>query len=98
MTNQVEFANDILAQYANGPSLLDSALSGLRDTDLDLAPGVDSLVHPPDRPPHRGWRRHLEDLYQNRPRQQRGLIQPAMVCGQVTDGVVGKLGVPPPQT
>lgn len=42
MTNQVESANDILAQYADGPSLLDSALSGLRKTDLDLAPGADS--------------------------------------------------------
>jgi hypothetical protein len=32
----------ILAQYADGPSLLDSALAGLTDTDLDLSPGADS--------------------------------------------------------
>ena len=32
----------ILNQYADGPSLLDSALSGLTETDLDLFPGADS--------------------------------------------------------
>ncbi|NJC97154.1 MAG: hypothetical protein C3F07_02615 [Anaerolineales bacterium] len=32
----------ILAQYANGPSLLGSALAGLCETDLDLALSVDS--------------------------------------------------------
>ena len=32
----------ILAQYANGPSLLDSALAGLSETDLDLALSADS--------------------------------------------------------
>lgn len=31
----------ILTQYTDGPSLLDSALSGLSDTDLDLAPSAD---------------------------------------------------------
>ena len=31
-----------LTQYADGPSLLDSALSGLTDTDLDLSPDADS--------------------------------------------------------
>ena len=31
----------ILTQYADGPSLLDSALSGLSETDLDLAPSAD---------------------------------------------------------
>jgi len=34
----------ILAQYADGPSLLDSALSGLRETDLDLAPGAVTVL------------------------------------------------------
>ena len=37
MTNQQE----VLSQYADGPSLLDSALSGLSETDLDLAPSAD---------------------------------------------------------
>ena len=32
----------ILTQYADGPSLLNSALSGLSETDLDLVPGIDS--------------------------------------------------------
>jgi hypothetical protein len=32
----------ILSQYADGPSLLDSALAGLRETDLDLALSDDS--------------------------------------------------------
>lgn len=32
----------LLAQYANGPSLLDSALAGLCETDLDLALSADS--------------------------------------------------------
>jgi hypothetical protein len=32
----------ILTQYADGPSLLDSALTGLRETDLDLALNADS--------------------------------------------------------
>ena len=32
----------LLAQYTNGPSLLDSALEGLRETDLDLALSADS--------------------------------------------------------
>lgn len=32
----------ILTQYANGPSLLNSTLTGLSYTDLDLSPGADS--------------------------------------------------------
>jgi hypothetical protein len=32
----------ILARYANGPALLDTALAGLRETDLDLALNADS--------------------------------------------------------
>jgi len=35
-------AQTILVQYANGPSLLDSALAGLSETDLDLTPSTDS--------------------------------------------------------
>ncbi|NTU56358.1 MAG: DinB family protein, partial [Anaerolineales bacterium] len=41
MTDQTD-TSTILTQYADGPSLLDSALSGLRETDLDLAPSADS--------------------------------------------------------
>ena len=35
-------AQTILVQYANGPSLLESALAGLSETDLDLTPSTDS--------------------------------------------------------
>lgn len=42
MTAPVISTDEILAQYANGPTLLDSALAGLTDPDLDLAPNVDS--------------------------------------------------------
>lgn len=41
MLNQTD-TQTILVQYADGPSLLDSALSGLSDADLDLTPGADS--------------------------------------------------------
>ena len=41
MLNQTD-TQTILAQYTDGPSLLDSALSGLTDTDLDLSPDADS--------------------------------------------------------
>lgn len=40
MLNQTD-TQTILTQYADGPSLLDSALSGLSETDLDLAPSAD---------------------------------------------------------
>lgn len=42
MTDQAAITKTILAQYADGPALLDSALSGLRETDLDLALSADS--------------------------------------------------------
>jgi hypothetical protein len=42
MTDQPVTSQEILSQYADGPSLLDSALSGLSETDLDLAPSADS--------------------------------------------------------
>jgi hypothetical protein len=41
MLNQTD-TQTILARYANGPALLDSALAGLRETDLDLALSADS--------------------------------------------------------
>ena len=41
MLNQID-AQTILVQYANGPSLLDSALAGLSETDLDLTSSTDS--------------------------------------------------------
>lgn len=41
MLNQTD-TQTVLAQYTDGPSLLDSALAGLRDTDLDLALSADS--------------------------------------------------------
>ena len=41
MLNQTD-TQTILAQYTDGPSLLDSALSGLTKTNLDLSPGADS--------------------------------------------------------
>jgi hypothetical protein len=41
MLNQTD-TETILAQYADGPSLLDSALAGLSETNLDLAPSADS--------------------------------------------------------
>lgn len=42
MINQTDTTKTILAQYADGPALLDSALAGLRETDLDLAPSAAS--------------------------------------------------------
>jgi len=42
MLNQTNVTQAILTQYADGPSLLDSALSGLTETDLDLALSADS--------------------------------------------------------
>ena len=40
MLNQTD-TSTILTQYADGPSFLDSALSGLSETDLDLSPSAD---------------------------------------------------------
>lgn len=37
MNNQIDTHETILRQYAEGPALLDSALSGLSEADLDLA-------------------------------------------------------------
>lgn len=42
MLNQANIHEEILKQYANGPSLLDSALAGLSETDLDLTLSTDS--------------------------------------------------------
>lgn len=42
MLDQVNTHEATLKQYADGPSLLDSALAGLRETDLDLALSADS--------------------------------------------------------
>ena len=42
MLNQVNTYEAILKQYADGPSLLDSALAGLSETDLNLTLSVDS--------------------------------------------------------
>jgi hypothetical protein len=42
MLNQTNTHEKILKQYMDGPSLLDSALAGLSETDLDLALSTDS--------------------------------------------------------
>jgi len=42
MTDQTDTINEILTLYADGPALLETALTGLTDSDLDLAPGPDS--------------------------------------------------------
>ncbi len=42
MFHQTDITQTILAKYADGPILLDSALAGLSEMDLDLAPGADS--------------------------------------------------------
>jgi hypothetical protein len=42
MIDQIRTHETILKEYANGPSLLDSALTGLSETDLDLALSADS--------------------------------------------------------
>ena len=42
MLNQIDTTKTILAQYADGPALLDSALAGLTETELDLTLSADS--------------------------------------------------------
>lgn len=42
MLNQIDTTKTILAQYADGPALLDSALAGLTEIDLDLTLSDDS--------------------------------------------------------
>lgn len=42
MLNQLDTSKTMLTQYAYGPSLLDSALAGLSESDLDLALNADS--------------------------------------------------------
>jgi hypothetical protein len=42
MNNQAETFKTVLAQYADGPMLLEQALSGLNDSDLDLTLSEDS--------------------------------------------------------
>ena len=42
MINQTDTFKTILAHYADGPALLDSALAGLSESDLDLALSADS--------------------------------------------------------
>lgn len=42
MLNQIDTTQTILAQYADGPALLDSALAGLSESDLDLALSAES--------------------------------------------------------
>jgi len=42
MATQAKLSTTILAQYAEGPALLESALAGLTESDLDLALSVDS--------------------------------------------------------
>jgi hypothetical protein len=42
MNNQANTFKSVLAQYAQGPTLLEQALSGLTDTDLDLTLSEDS--------------------------------------------------------
>lgn len=42
MINQADTTKAILTQYADGPALLDSALAGLTETDIDLALSLDS--------------------------------------------------------
>jgi len=42
MTNQIDTFETALARYADGPTLLDSALAGLTESDLDLALSTDS--------------------------------------------------------
>lgn len=50
MVNQTDIHETVLKQYAEGPALLESALAGLTESDLDLALSTDSwsirqLVH-----------------------------------------------------
>ena len=42
MSTQINTYEAIIKQYADGPSLLDSTLTGLSETDLDLALSADS--------------------------------------------------------
>jgi hypothetical protein len=42
MLTQTDTTKEIIAQYASGPALLESVLAGLSESDLDLAPGLDS--------------------------------------------------------
>ncbi len=42
MLNQIDTTQTILAQYADGPAFLDSALAGLSESDLDLALSAES--------------------------------------------------------
>jgi hypothetical protein len=42
MNNQADTFKNILAQYADGPTLLEQTLSGLTETDLDLTLSADS--------------------------------------------------------
>ncbi len=42
MNNQINTQEAVLNQYADGPALLDSALAGLSETDLDLTLSNDS--------------------------------------------------------
>ncbi len=42
MLNQIDTHAEILKQYAAGPALLDTALAGLCETELDLALSADS--------------------------------------------------------
>lgn len=42
MTNQADTFKTSLTQYADGPALLEQALGGLNESDLDLALSVDS--------------------------------------------------------
>ena len=42
MTEQIISTSETFALYTDGPTLLDSALSGLSETDLDLALSADS--------------------------------------------------------
>ncbi len=42
MSNQTDTSKTLLAQYAEGPALLKSALAGLSESDLDLALTADS--------------------------------------------------------
>jgi hypothetical protein len=42
MLNQIDTTQTILAQYADGPALLDVALAGLSESDLDLALNAES--------------------------------------------------------
>jgi hypothetical protein len=42
MTEQTKSTSEILARYADGPALLESALAGLTESDLNASPAADS--------------------------------------------------------